>query len=107
MRRSFTAHGSNVRTWLNPILVEDLRAGRTTFRKGAAMVKELYFNGDRVAGFSVMRKVRARSGRRGRGWYFFETFNGVTPIVTPGRGVAVCVGCHRSGHDYYLLGFQP
>jgi hypothetical protein len=38
------AHGLNVRTYYDPILVEDLRAGRSTFRKGAAMVKELYFD---------------------------------------------------------------
>jgi hypothetical protein len=107
VRPSFTAHGRNVRTWLNPILVEDLRAGRPVFRKGAAMVKELYFEGDQAIGFSVMRKVRPRSGRRGRGWYFFETFDGVTPVVRPGRGAPVCVGCHRGGTDYYLLGFRP
>ncbi len=108
VRPSFTAHGRNVRTWLNPILVEDLRAGRARFRKGAAMVKELYFDGqEQVVGFAVMRKVRQRSGRRGKGWYFFETLDGATPITRPGRGVSVCVGCHRAGQDFYLLGFQP
>jgi hypothetical protein len=108
VRPSFTAHGRNVRTWLSPILVEDLHAGRTPFRKGAAMVKELYFDGqEQVVGFSVMRKVRKRSGKRGRGWYFFETFDGSTPIIRPGRGAAVCVGCHHAGQDYYLLGFKP
>jgi len=108
VRPSFTAHGRNVRTWLNPILVDDLRAGRTTFRKGAAMVKELYFDGqEEVVGFSVMRKVRRRSGKRGKGWYFFETFDGVRPVVRPGRGTPVCVSCHRAGRDYYLLGFEP
>jgi hypothetical protein len=108
VRPSVTAHGQNVRTWLNPILVDDLRSGRPTFRKGAALVKELYFAGqEEVVGFSVMRKVRKRSGRSGRGWYFFETFDGATPIVRPGRGVSVCVGCHRDGQDFYLLGFRP
>jgi hypothetical protein len=64
-------HGRNVRTHYNPILVDDLRAGRTTFRKGAAMVKELYFdNVDRLIGYSVMIKVRQRSGASGRGWLF-------------------------------------
>jgi hypothetical protein len=105
---SVTAHGNNVRTWLSPSLVEDLQAGRTTFRRGAAMVKELYFDGqEEVIGYSVMRKVRRRSGRRGKGWFFFETFDGRTPIVRPGRGVKVCVGCHQDGHDYYLSGFVP
>jgi hypothetical protein len=108
VRPSFTAHGDHVRAWLNPVLVEDLRAGRTRFRKGAAMVKELYLaQTAQVVGFSVMRKVRNRSGRRGRGWYFFETFDGVRPVVRPGRGAPVCVSCHRDGRDYYLLGFQP
>jgi hypothetical protein len=107
VRPSFTAHGSNVRTWLSPTLVEDLRAGRTPFRKGAAMVKELYFGGqEQVVGFSVMRKVRRRSGGRGQGWYFFETFDGATPIAR-GRGAGICVSCHKAGRDYYLLGFQP
>jgi hypothetical protein len=108
VRPSFTAHGRNVRTWLSPVLVEDLRAGRTAFRKGAAMVKELYFEGqEQVVGYSVMRKVRKRSGRLGKGWYFFETFDGATPVVRPGRGTPVCVSCHRAGEDYYLLGFRP
>jgi hypothetical protein len=101
-------HGGNVRTWLSPTLVEDLRAARTPFRKGAAMVKELYFDGEEQAiGYAVMRKVRRRSGARGQGWYFFETFDGSTPVVRPGRGAGVCVGCHRAGNDYYLLAFQP
>jgi len=105
---SVPAHGNNVRTWLSPTLVEDLQAGRTTFRRGAAMVKELYFAGEeQVIGYSVMRKVRGRSGRRGKGWYFFETFDGRTPIVRPGRGAKVCVGCHQDGNDYYLSGFLP
>ena len=108
VRPSRSAHGANVRTWLNPVLVEDLRAGRPAFRRGAAMVKELYLDGQRqVRGFSVMRKVGVRSGRRGKGWYFFETFDSRTPVVRPGRGTAVCVGCHRAGQDYYLLGFRP
>jgi hypothetical protein len=73
-----------------------------------AVSLELFFGGqDEVIGFSVMRKVRRRSGKRGRGWYFFETFDRTTPIVQPGRGVPACVGCHRAGHDFYLLGFQP
>lgn len=105
---SVTAHGNNVRTWLSPVLVEDLQAGRTSFRRGAAMVKELYFDGqEEVIGYSVMRKMRRRSGRHGKGWFFFETFDGRTPIVRPGRGVRVCVSCHQDGHDYYLSGSLP
>jgi len=108
VRFSTAPHGGNVRAWLSPILVEDLRAGRPTFRKGAAMVKEIYFTGQtEVLGWSVMRKMRNNSGRRGQGWYFYETFDGRTPVVRPGRGVPICVSCHRDGQDFYLLGFQP
>jgi hypothetical protein len=67
-----------------------------------------FFEGrdEEVVGYSVMRKVRARSGPRGRGWYFFETFDDST-LLARGRGAPVCVGCHRAGQDYYLLAFRP
>src|ERR1051326_430921 len=77
------AHGRNVRTYYDPILVEDLRAGRTAFRRGAAMVKELYFDGiDRPRGYSVMIKVRRRSGTSGRGWLFYEPLTGTNDRVS-------------------------
>ena len=102
------AHGRNVRTYYDPILVEDLRAGRTAFRRGAAMVKELYFDGiDRPRGYSVMIKVRRRSGTSGRGWLFYETLNGTNDGVSFGRGSGVCTGCHRSGVDFLRSGFRP
>jgi hypothetical protein len=103
---SLGPHGGNVRTWYNPVLVEDLAAGRTTFRKGAAMVKELYFDGTTdVIGWAVMRKVRARSAG-GRGWWFFETFDG-RGTVARGRGAGVCTGCHAEGVDYLRSAFRP
>jgi len=103
---SASAHGMHVRTWYAPRLAEDLRAGRPSFRRGAAMVKELYFDGtDEVIGWSVMRKVRARSGG-GRGWFFFETLDGARAIAR-GRGASVCVGCHRAGADFLLSPFRP
>lgn len=100
------AHGLNVRTWYSPVLVEDLAAGATRYRRGAAMVKELYFDGsDTVEGWSVMRKVRRRSAA-GKGWFFYETFDGRTTIAR-GRGVGICVGCHRDGADFLLSPFRP
>jgi hypothetical protein len=108
VRPSMTAHGANVRTYLSPTLVEDLRAGRPAFRKGAAMVKELYFSGtDEVVGWSVMRKLRARSGRSGRGWLFYETLDGTNAGVFHGRGKPICVGCHAAGADFLLTPFRP
>jgi hypothetical protein len=106
VRVSSTAHGMHVRTWYAPTLVADLRAGTLPFRPGAAMVKELYFEGETtVVGWSVMRKVKRRSAR-GRGWFFFETLDGRTPIAR-GRGVGLCVGCHQAGADFLLTGFRP
>ena len=102
------AHGLNVRTWYDPILADDLRAGRTVFHRGAAMVKELYFGGaEQVIGWSVMTKVRRRSGRVGRGWLFYETLDGTNRGASFGRGLPVCTGCHRSGVDYLRSGFRP
>ena len=102
------AHGANVRTYYDPILVDDLRAGRVTFRTGAAMVKELYFtNVDEVVGYSVMLKVRGRSGASGRGWLFYETLDGTNDSASFGRGLGVCTGCHRSGVDFLRSGFRP
>lgn len=101
-------HGGNVRTWFNSILVEDLRAGRTTFRKGAAVVKELYFSGvDRPTGYAVMVKTRRNSGDRGEGWVWLESFDGTADGAIYGRGVALCANCHGAGTDYLLSPFRP
>jgi hypothetical protein len=102
------AHGRNVRTYYNPILVDDLRAGRDTFRKRAAMVKELYLGGvEQPVGWSVMVKVRRRSGASGRGWLFYETLDGTNRGAYFGRGVPVCSGCHETGLDFLRSEFRP
>ena len=56
------------------------------------MVKELYLEGPNAppVGYSVMRKLRSRSGPTGDGWLFY-----------------VCTGCHRSGIDYLRSAFRP
>jgi hypothetical protein len=108
IRPSVPAHGLNVRTWLSPRAVEDLASGAPAFRKGAAFVKELYFTGtDEVVGWSVMRKLRRKSGRTGKGWFFFETFDGRARGAIRGRGKPVCVSCHQAGADYLLSPFRP
>ena len=106
IRISATAHGMHVRTWYNPVLADDLRAGTLPFRSGATMVKELFFEGtETVVGWSVMRKVRRRSAG-GRGWFFFETLDGKRAIAR-GRRVGLCVGCHEEGTDFLLTEFRP
>lgn len=100
-------HGGNVRTFFNAILVEDLRAGRTSFRKGAAMVKELYFGStDTVRGYAVMVKVKKKAGATGQGWLFMESFNG-TQADFFGRGIRLCSDCHGAGTDFLLSEFRP
>jgi hypothetical protein len=73
------------------------------------MVKELYLNGPGAppVGYAVMRKLRSRSGATGRGWLFYETFDGTNDDAAFGRGLPVCTGCHRSGVDYLLSPFRP
>ncbi len=103
---SATAHGMHVRTFYSPVLVDDLAAGRTTFRRGAAMVKELYFAGqEQVVGWAVMRKLRG--GRGGRAWLFYETLDGTNADAFYGRGLPLCTGCHAAGVDFLLSPFRP
>ncbi len=101
-------HGGNVRTYFNSILTEDLRAGKTRFRKNAAMVKELYFGGtETVVGYAVMVKVKKKSKQNGKEWLYYETFDGTNDSVFYGRGVRLCVDCHQAGTDYLLSPFRP
>lgn len=100
-------HGARVLTFYNPVLVEDLRTGRTVFRKTAAMVKELSDDAGEVQGWAAMVKVRRRSGARGMGWLFYETLNRNGRNATFGRGHRTCTGCHALGVDYLRSDFRP
>jgi hypothetical protein len=105
---SLGPHGGSVRTYYNSILVDDLNAGRTTWSKGAAMVKELYFSGtEQVIGYAVMIKVKANSGPNGGGWIFYETFDSTGQGAYYGRGLRLCASCHEGGTDYLLSAFRP
>lgn len=101
-------HGGNVRTYYNPILVEDLQANKTVFRKGSTMVKELYFDGEEeVVGYAVMTKVRKKSGDEGQGWLFYETFDGTNNGAIFGKGLEECADCHSTGIDFLRSDFRP
>jgi hypothetical protein len=105
---SLGPHGGNVRIFYNPILVENLRAGKKTWDVGAAMVKELYLGSTtQVSGYSVMIKVDEQSGNDGSGWVYYESFNGSLDGAFYGRAVQICANCHRGGVDYLLAGFRP
>lgn len=106
IRESFTAHGTYVRTWYNRRLVEDLRAGRRVFRKGAVMVKELY--GDSTGqpqGWALMRKTMSSKRKNGNAWLFYEKLPGGLTFLGP--GLSTCTGCHKVGTDFLLSPFRP
>ncbi|MBI4854305.1 MAG: cytochrome P460 family protein [Acidobacteria bacterium] len=101
-------HGGNVRTFYNPILTENLRAGKKTWDVGAAMVKELYLSStNQVSGYAVMIKVDEESGADGSGWIYFESFSGSADNAFYGKGVQLCANCHRGGVDFLLATFRP
>jgi hypothetical protein len=98
-------HGT-VKTYYNPILAIDLYAKRKVFRKGAAMVKELY-SGNKVTGYAAMVKVQKHTDAQGQDWLFYETFNKTGQDASYGRGISECSGCHSQGVDYLLSPFRP
>jgi len=99
------SHGS-VLTYYNPILALDLHAKKSVFRKGAAMVKELY-SGTTVVGYAVMVKTLQHTTAQGNDWFFYETFDttGQNPIF--GKGLSTCTSCHQSGVDFLRSTFRP
>jgi hypothetical protein len=101
-------HGNKVLTYYNPILAIDLRAKKTVFRKGAAMVKELYANGtNKVTGYAVMVKAQGHKNAQKQDWLFYESFSLTGQNASFGRGIPQCAGCHQGGVDYLLSRFRP
>src|SRR3972149_2700511 len=97
-----------VRTSCNPILVEDLQANKTVFRRGSTMVKELYFDGEEeVVGYAVMTKVRKKSGDEGQVWLFYETFDGTNNGAIFGKGLEEWADCHSTGIEFLRSDFRP
>jgi hypothetical protein len=95
-------HFGTVRAFVNDALFSSLSANDTQHPVGAAAVKELYGRtGSTVRGWAVMLKVQDDSDD-GRGWYWYETFNG-----SGGGGVGdpVCTGCHSVGRDFVRIPF--
>ena len=101
-------HGGNVRTWYSPVLVDDLASGRPRFRRGAAMVKELFAaDATTISGWAVMVKTRRSRSSPARAWYYYETFNRTGRTAIEGRGLGLCSSCHSSGLDYLRSTFRP
>lgn len=90
-------HFGDVRTFLNPALLDSLEAGNDAHPKGAAAVKELYGGGVDVKGWSVAIKDFDNSTMQtaGDGWYWYEHYDGNAYASSFGAGL--CVGCHAAG----------
>lgn len=95
-------HFGGVLTYANDALFDSLEAGEAEHPEGAASVKELYGDGNRVMGWAVAIKTQASSDA-GNGWYWYELFDGST--FADGQGAGVCVGCHASGTDFFRAPF--
>lgn len=87
-------HFGDVRTFVNPPLLDSLTAAASAHPKGAAAVKELYGGGTELRGWSVMIKAAAESTTKsaGDGWYWYETYEG--SVYGGSFGAGICVGCH-------------
>lgn len=95
-------HFGNVRTWVNPALVDSLDAGDEQHPAGAATVKELYADGQTRRGWSVSIKL-ADDSEDGDQWLWYEWYDGA--VLASGSGLSVCTGCHGSGVDFVRTPF--
>lgn len=95
-------HFGNVRTWVNPLLLESLEQGAAQHPAGSAAVKELYGSGDERLGWAVSVKL-AEDSEDGEQWYWYEWYNG--GLIAQGDGISLCTGCHRGGSDFVLTPF--
>lgn len=88
-------HGGRVRTYLNDAVFESLQAGNQQHPRGAAVVKELYFNSDQVQEYAVEIKLED-SSNGGSNWYWYEG------VGLAGRGLGICTGCHGGNYRTYV-----
>jgi len=85
---SGSAHSKN-RICSNPTLSADNGTGEVAL--GAAGVKELYDSDGTIDGYAVY--VKLEQGNEGDGWFWYERIG--DSVVANGKGVALCVGCHK------------
>ena len=102
--RASSPHGRN--RICNNDAIHDTASG--AFPVGAASVKELLDDGDRVIGYAVYRKDAA--GTDGASWYWYEDMNG--QVVADGAGNAgvpktVCVDCHAHAERDFVFTIAP
>lgn len=95
--RSPSPHG------MNRVCNNDALAGATTgaFPVGAAAVKEVY-DGDRITGYAVSRKVAATGNDA---WYWYERVS--DNLYANDQGVAGCTGCHVQATRDFVFTIVP
>lgn len=95
-----------VRAWFSPALFKSLTDGNAKHPLGAAAVKELYNNDQTtLKGWAV--NIKVEDNGQNTDWYSYEVFsttNGSSPAAD-GKGVSLCVSCHKSGKDFILSKF--
>ena len=92
-----------VRAWFAPQLIQSLKDGKAQHPIGSAAVKEL-FNGDgkTLKGWAV--NIKVDDDGQSTDWYSYEVFSttsGANPAAD-GKGVPLCVSCHKFGEDFVL-----
>jgi hypothetical protein len=101
-------HTTNVRTYVNDLLLASLSANGAAHPRGAAAVKELYGLASSPIGWAVEVKVDEQS-EGGVGWYWYERVG--SSVFADGVGRAICTGCHSQDYgdftskDYVLSHF--
>ncbi len=88
-------HGGLVRTFVNPLLRDSLKAAAAQHPIGSVVVKELS-NGGTITGYAIDAK------RSDGQWLFLEGFlPGLNQYFFVGTG-NLCSNCHRAGVDFVL-----
>jgi hypothetical protein len=76
--------------------------GAGAFPVGAAAVKEI-FNGGKLTGYAVSRKLAAGDG--GDRWYWYE--GNADKVYANDQGVDGCTGCHDQADRDYVFTIVP
>jgi hypothetical protein len=99
--------GQPVRSYLNAIMNDSLKAGNDVHPEGSGIVKEMFSKDGKVLeGWAVSIKTQKDSDG-GKGWFWYEATStkDSSALVANGNGVPMCFGCHSAGNDFVLAGF--
>jgi hypothetical protein len=96
-------HNEHVLTYLNTILDESMKSGKSDHPAGSAAVKEMYDEAKNLAGWAVSVKTEGDSDG-GKNWYWYEVTSPIDPSQIVVEGPRLCISCHRrGGRDLVLV----